>query len=385
MIRIGLVAGEASGDNLGAGLIHEIKNNLDNVTVEGIGGEKLSKTGMNILYPMERLSVMGFTEVLGRYRELKKMRDDLIAYFLENPPDIFIGIDAPDFNLGLEQALKEADIKTVHYVSPSVYAWREYRVKNIKKSADLILNLFPFESEIYKKYNIANKYVGHPLADIIHQDINISEKRKELNLPDFPDDTVVVALLAGSRLSEVKKIAEPLLKAAALSYKENDKLHFVSSFVNEKTLQVFKDIKDEVAEDLEVQLFIDKTHDVMAASDIIILASGTATLEAMLFNKPMIVVYRLSWLTYRIVKCLAKIPYASLPNILAGKRIVPEYLQYQCTAENISNELNSLLSSDEKKENMKKEFSGLSGQLRKNANKQAATTVLELIEGKANA
>jgi lipid-A-disaccharide synthase len=382
MIRIGLVAGEASGDNLGAGLIHEIKNNSDNVTVEGIGGEKLSKTGMNILYPMERLSVMGFTEVLGRYRELKKMRDDLIKYFLKNPPDIFIGIDAPDFNLGLEQVLKEAGVKTVHYVSPSVYAWREYRVKNIKKSADLILNLFPFESEIYKKYDVANKYVGHPLADMISQNINVSEKRKELNLPD---DKVVVALLAGSRLSEIKKIAEPLLKAAVLSNKENNNLKFVSSFVNEKTLQVFKEIKDEVAADLNVELFVDKTHDVMAASDIIILASGTATLEAMLFNKPMIVVYRLSWLTYRIVKCFAKIPYASLPNILAGKRIVPEYLQYQCTVENISNELNSLLNSEEKKENMKKEFSGLSGQLRKNADKQAAKAVLELIQGKAHA
>ncbi|MGB1800857.1 MAG: lipid-A-disaccharide synthase, partial [Gammaproteobacteria bacterium] len=296
--------------------------------------------------------------------------------------DIFIGIDAPDFNLGLEQVLKEAGVKTVHYVSPSVYAWREYRVKNIKKSADLILNLFPFESEIYKKYDVANKYVGHPLADMISQNINVSEKRKELNLPD---DKVVVALLAGSRLSEIKKIAEPLLKAAVLSNKENNNLKFVSSFVNEKTLQVFKEIKDEVAADLNVELFVDKTHDVMAASDIIILASGTATLEAMLFNKPMIVVYRLSWLTYRIVKCFAKIPYASLPNILAGKRIVPEYLQYQCTVENISNELNSLLNSEEKKENMKKEFSGLSGQLRKNADKQAAKAVLELIQGKAHA
>jgi len=382
MLRIGLVAGEASGDNLGAGLIHQIKNNIGSIAIEGIGGEKLSKTGMNILYPMERLSVMGLTEVLGRYRELKKMRDDLIEYFLENPPDIFIGIDAPDFNLGLEKALKEAGIKTVHYVSPSVYAWREYRVKNIKKSADLILNLFPFESEIYKKYDVANKYVGHPLADIIHQNINISDKREELNLPD---DKVVVALLAGSRLSEVKKIAEPLLKAAVLSNKESDKLYFVSSFVNEKTLQLFEGIKNEVAADLKVELFVDKTHDVMTASDVIILASGTATLEAMLFNKPMIVVYRLSWLTYCIVKCLAKIPYASLPNILAGKKIVPEYLQYECTAENISNELNSLLSSEEKKETMKKEFSGLSGQLRQNADKQAATAVLELIQGKAHA
>ena len=377
MIRIGLVAGEASGENLGAGLIHEIKNNVDNISVEGIGGEKLSKMGMNILYPMERLSVMGFTEVLGRYRELKKMRDDLIKHFIQNPPDVFIGIDAPDFNLGLEQALKEAGIKTIHYVSPSVYAWREYRVKNIKKSVDLMLNLFPFESEIYKKYDVINKFVGHPLADKINRNVNASEKRKELNLPN---DKTIVALLSGSRLSEIKKIAQPLLKAAVLSSQGNEQLHFVSSFVNDKSLEMFKSIKDEVATDLNVEMFVDKTHDVMASSDIIVLASGTATLEAMLFNKPMIVVYRLSWLTYLIVKWLAKIPYASLPNILAGKKIVPEYLQYQCTAENISKALNSLLSSEEKKENMKKEFSGLSEQLRKNADKQAANAVLELIQ-----
>ena len=377
MIRIGLVAGEASGDNLGAGLIREIKNSKDNVSIVGIGGEKLSELGMDVLYPMERLSVMGFTEVLGRYRELKNIRDELITYFTKNPPNVFIGIDAPDFNLGLEQALRNAGIKTIHYVSPSVYAWREYRVKNIKKSVDLMLNLFPFESEIYKKHDVVNKFVGHPLADNIHQDVDVSEKRKELNLPNYK---TIVALLSGSRLSEVKKIAQPLLKAAMLSNIENDNLLFVSSFVNDKSLKMFKSIKDEVAADLNVEMFVDKTHDVMAASDIIVLASGTATLEAMLFNKPMIVVYRLSWLTYLIVKYLAKIPYASLPNILAGKKIVPEYLQYQCTAENISKALNSLLSSEEKKENMKKEFLGLSEQLRKNADKQAANAVLELIQ-----
>lgn len=382
MIRIGLVAGEASGDSLGAGLIHEIKHHQDNIVIEGIGGEKLSKTGMNILYPMEHLSVMGITEVLGRYREIKKIRNELVEYFTQNPPDIFIGIDAPDFNLGLEQALKNAGIKTVHYVSPSVYAWREYRIKKIKKSADLILNLFPFESEIYKKYNVTYKYVGHPLADIIDKNIDINEKRKKLNLPV---DKIVVALLAGSRLSEVKKIAEPILKAAQITDKNKNNLHFISSFVNEKSMELFKTIKEENTPDLSVDIFFNKTHDVMAAADIIVLASGTATLEAMLFNKPMVVVYRVSWLTYIIVKLLAKIPYVSLPNILAGKKIVPEYLQYQCTAENISKEMNTLLNSEEEKENITREFSCLSEQLRKGADKQAAKAVLELIQEEVHA
>lgn len=376
MIRIGLVAGEASGDILGAGLINEITKNVENLSVEGIGGEKLTLTGMKILFPMERLSVMGFTEVLGRYRELKGIRNKLRDHYIKNPPDVFIGIDAPDFNLGLEKELREAGIKTVHYVSPSVYAWREYRVKNISKAVDLMLSLFPFESEIYNKYNVLNRYVGHPLADDISSNINVDEARQALKLPR---DKKIVALLPGSRLSEVKKIAAPLLKAAELSSKVNNNLYFVSSLINKKTLNSFNEIKKQVAPNLNIDVHLDKTHRVMEAADIIMLASGTATLEAMLFNKPMIVTYRLSWLTHVIVKMLAKIPYASLPNILAGKRIVPEYLQYECTAENLSNELNSLLSSDEKIEKMKVAFTGLSKQLRKGANKQAAIAVMELL------
>jgi lipid-A-disaccharide synthase len=382
MIRIGLVAGEVSGDILGAGLIQELLNQNINVTVEGIGGEKLIKTGMNVLYPMERLSVMGFTEVLSRYKELKSIRDDLIKYFIKNPPDVFIGIDAPDFNLFLEKSLKEAGIKTIHYVSPSVYAWREYRVKKIKKSVDLILNLFPFENKIYDKYKIKSQYVGHPLADKIDNNVDIKQIKTALALPE---EKTIVALLPGSRLSEIKKIAEPLLQAAKLSNESNSELVFVSSLTNKKTFQCFEEIKKDVAPELDVKLFVDKTHDVMASADVILLASGTATLEAMLFNKPMIVAYKLSWLTHMIVKLLAKIPYASLPNILAGKRIVPEYLQYQCTAENLSNELISLLNSREKTEKMKNELSAVTKGLRQGADKNAADAVLKLLKGKAYA
>jgi len=382
MIRIGLVAGEASGDMLGAGLINELSKNIESMSVEGIGGEKLINTGMKVLFPMERLSVMGFTEVLGRYRELKKIRDDLIKYFIKHPPDIFIGIDAPDFNLGLEKELRKAGIKTVHYVSPSVYAWREYRVKKISKAVDLILNLFPFESDIYNKYDVANRYVGHPLADKINAEADVARARKELNLPL---NKTTVALLPGSRLSEIKRIAAPLLVAAKISKNTNNNLCFISGLINKKSLACFEEIKREVAPDLDVKLYIDQTHRVMEASDIIMLASGTATLEAMLFKKPMIVTYKLSWLTHLLVKLLAKIPYASLPNILAGKIIVPEYLQSECTAENLSSELNSLLSSEVRLEKMKMELSGLSLQLRKGADHQAAKAVIELLEGEVNA
>ncbi|HIF50110.1 MAG TPA: lipid-A-disaccharide synthase [Thiotrichaceae bacterium] len=376
MIRIGLVAGEASGDMLGAGLINELKKTTENISIEGIGGEKLADTGMKILFPMERLSVMGFTEVLGRYRELKGIRDDLIAYFIKNPPDVFIGIDAPDFNLGLEKELREAGIKTIHYVSPSVYAWREYRVKKIKKAVNLVLNLFPFESEIYNKYDVENRYVGHPLADKISNKIDVNRARKELSLPT---DKIVVALLPGSRVTEINKIAGPLIKAAEISKKTNDSLHFVSSLINEKSLKCFEYIKNKLAPDLKIDVHVDKTHQVMEAADIILLASGTATLEAMLFKKPMIVAYKMSWLTYIIVKLLVKIPYASLPNILAGRFIVPEYLQSRCTAKKISSELNEFLSSSRKCEQMKTELSKLTKQLKIGADEHAAKAVMELI------
>lgn len=377
MIRIGLVAGEASGDMLGAGLVSELIKSTNDISVEGIGGEKLSATGMNILFPMERLSVMGITEVLGRYTELKGIRDKLREYFIKNPPDVFIGIDAPDFNLGLEKELRAAGIKTVHYVSPSVYAWREYRVKKIRKAVDLMLNLFPFESKIYQDHNIENRYVGHPLADKINPNIDIKQTREELGLPL---NKTIIALLPGSRLSEINRIAEPLLKAAMITRRDNNYLQFASSFINEKTHDAFKKIKERVAPDLDVKIFVDKTHDVMSSADIIMLASGTATLEAMLFKKPMIVAYRLSGLTYLIVKLLAKIPYASLPNILAGKKIVPEYLQYDCTPENLSIELNSLLNSKDKQNEMKNVFLELSAGLKKGANQQAANAVMELIK-----
>jgi len=378
MVRIGIVAGEASGDLLGAGLIRELEKRTEALSIEGIGGIKLVTSGMKVLYPMERLSVMGITEVAGRYFELKKIRDNLLKHFIQHPPDIFIGIDAPDFNLWLEKELRKAGIKTVHYVSPSVWAWREYRVKKIRMSADLVLSLFPFEAAIYNKYDVPNRYVGHPLADKISNTPNISAARLDLNIPI---EKIVIALLPGSRLSEIKRIASPLLKAAVLSQKTNPNLYFISGLIDEKALNYFTEIKNKVAPGLEVNISVGKTHQVMEAADFIMLASGTATLEAMLFKKPMVVAYKLSFLTHLIVKLLAKIPYASLPNILAGKMLVPECLQSRCTPEILSSELNLLLESDEQTEKIKMEFVKLSGQLKKNADLQAADAILELLEG----
>ena len=377
MVRLGIVAGEASGDMLGAGLINELEKKVKDLSIEGVGGEKLAAKGIKILYPMERLSVMGITEVAGRYFELWNIRNELLKHFILHPPDIFIGIDAPDFNLWLEKKLRKAGIKTVHYVSPSVWAWREYRVKKIGMAADLVLNLFPFESEIYEKYGIPNRYVGHPLADKITALPNTQTARADLQLPQ---KKTIVAILPGSRLSEIKRIAEPLLRAAVLSQTRNPNLYFISGLIDEKSLNHFLEIKNKVAPDLDVNISIGKTHQIMEAADFIMLASGTATLEAMLFKKPMVVAYKLSFLTHLIVKLLAKIPYASLPNVLAGKMLVPECLQSRCTPEVLSSELNKLLESDEQTKKMKMEFTDLSCQLKKNADLQAANAILELIE-----
>ena len=321
---------------------------------------------------------MGITEVAGRYFELKNIRDDLLNHFIKNPPDIFIGIDAPDFNLWLEKELRKVGITTVHYVSPSIWAWREYRVKKIRMAADLVLNLFPFETAIYNKYKVPNRFVGHPLADKITSTPNISAARADLKIPQ---DKIVIALLPGSRMSEIKRIAGPLLKAAVLSQRTNPNLYFISGLTDEKTLNKFLEIKNKVAPELDVNININNTHKTMEAADFIMLASGTATLEAMLFKKPMVVAYKLSFLTHLIVKLLAKIPYASLPNILAGKMLVPECLQSRCTPEILSSELNKLLESDEQTKKMKVEFAELSEQLKKNADLQAADAILELLEG----
>lgn len=379
MLRIGIVAGEASGDMLGAGLVDALSQTVSGYSLEGIGGENLSKAGMNILYPMERLSVMGITEVLGRYLELRKIRNDIRDHFIKSRPDIFIGIDAPDFNLWLEKELRKEGITTVHYVSPSVWAWREYRIKKIRMAVDLILNLFPFESDIYNKYGIPNRYVGHPLADRLAIEPDIQEARKELGLPL---DRTVVAILPGSRSNEIKKIAGPLVQAAQIAKQSNQELYFISSFVNEKSLNQFEIIKTKLVPDMKIDMHVAKTHRVMEAADIIMLASGTATLEAMLLKKPMVVAYRLSWPTYVIVKILANIPYAALPNILAGKELVSECLQAECTPEVLSFELEKILNSKEKISELKIKFSELSNQLRRNANVQAANAILELIEEK---
>ena len=382
MLRIGMVAGEVSGDLLGAGLINALRQLDSRIVVEGIGGESMLAAGMTCLYPAEKLAVMGITEVLGRYRELWQIRNRLCQHFISHPPDVFIGIDAPDFNLGLEKKLRRSGIGTIHYVSPSVWAWREYRIRNIKRSVNMMLTLFPFESDYYSAKALPNQYVGHPLADKLNTGQPMSSAREKLGVPM---GKTVVAVLPGSRMSEIHALAEILLRVSAKIAARNQAIYLISGLANEATCDEFKRIHERIVPQLNINLHVGKTHDVLAAADVVLLASGTATLETMLLNKPMVVTYRLSWLTYILVRMLARSPYAALPNILANRFIVPECLQADCGVLTIDATLQQLLDSPQQQSDMKQEFQRLSSKLAINANMNAAHAVMEFIHARQNA
>ncbi len=376
-MRIGIVVGEDSGDLLGRGLIDAIKKQHSDVIFEGIGGPLMEQAGCQSLFPMERLSVMGLVEVLGRLRELFAIRASLVDSFTRNPPDFFIGIDAPDFNIGLEYKLKQLGIPTIHYVSPSVWAWRRYRLHKIARSVDLMLTLFPFEAQFYKKSGVPVVFVGHPLADQIAQIPDQLTAREALFLPQ---EGRIIALLPGSRRGEISRLAKPFLEAAQLCLQQQPDLHFVVPLVSAKTKIIFERIvKEGGYSHLPLTLYEGNARQVMLAADAILLASGTATLEAMLLKKPMVVAYRVATVTYWIVRCLVKIPYFSLPNLLADKPLVKEFLQEAVTAQKLSVAL--LLSLDSEGasvKEMKHVFSEIHRDLRQNASQRAAEAVLSL-------
>jgi len=376
-VRIGIVAGEVSGDLLGRGLIDAIKERHPDVIIEGIGGPLMKQAGCHSLFPMERLSVMGVVEVLGRLRELFAIRASLVDHFTRNPPDFFIGIDAPDFNIGLEYKLKQLGIPTIHYVSPSVWAWRRHRVHKIARSVDLMLTLFPFEAQFYKESGVPVAFVGHPLADQIAQTPDQFAARKVLLLPQ---EGRIIALLPGSRSGEVNRLAKPFLEAAQLCLQQQPDLHFVVPLVSTKIKNIFERIvKEGGYSHLPLILYEGNARQVMLAADAILLASGTATLEAMLLKKPMVVAYRVATITYWIVRFLVKIPYFSLPNLLANKPLVEEFFQEAVTAQKLSSALLRSLDSERSSvKEMKHVFAEIHKDLRQNASQRAAEAVLSL-------
>ena len=374
-LTVALVAGETSGDILGAGLIRTLKKHHPNIQFVGIAGPNMQAEGCKAWYEMEELSVMGIVEVLGRLRRILAIRRDITKRFIELKPDIFIGIDAPDFNLALEGKLKQAGIKTIHYVSPSVWAWKQKRVFKIKRNTNLILAFLPFEKAFYDKFGVPCRFIGHKMADDIPLEPDQTAMRQQLGIPV---DCQCLALLPGSRHAEVTLLSEPFLKAAQLLRDKFPDLHIVVPLVNSKRRAEFEQIKAEIAPELKLQLLDGHAREAMIASNAAILASGTVALECMLAKCPMVVGYKMKAFTFWLAKKLIKTPYVSLPNILAGKEIVPELLQHDCTPENIANHILPFLESDNAE--LKATFLALHKQIRCNADEQAAQAVLDVLE-----
>lgn len=377
-MRIGIVVGESSGDILGASLMKAIKEQCPGATFEGIAGPLMKKEGARSLYSMERLAVMGITEILGHYRELSDIRNNLIKHFIDRPPEVFIGIDSPEFNTHLEFTLKQSGIKTVHYVSPSVWAWRQYRIKKIGQSVDLMLTLFPFEAQYYQARSLPVKFVGHPLADAVPLEIDKNAVREEMKLPE---DWEIVALLPGSRGIEVHYLAEIFVKTAqwVLERRPNSNVFFIAPLINKARRKQFEQAVKKQGGSLPIKLVDGQAREVMAAADVVVVASGTATLEAMLLKKPMVVVYKLSTITYWITKMLASIKVYSLPNLLAKRHVVPELIQADATPERIGTEVLSFLENKGRCTALISIFNNIHLSLRKNASKEAADAILELV------
>ncbi|OUR69708.1 lipid-A-disaccharide synthase [Bermanella sp. 47_1433_sub80_T6] len=370
-----LVAGEASGDILGAGLIKALKKQYPNARFVGIGGPKMIAEGFETLYPMERLSVMGLFEVLGRLRELLKIRKNLFKTLLDMKPDVFIGIDAPDFTLALERKFKDEGIKAVHYVSPSVWAWREKRVFNIKKSVHMVLCLFPFEVAFYHKHGVPAVCVGHTLADAIDLETDTHGARQQLGLAQ---DRPIMAMLPGSREGEVARLGDVFIDAANLIRQKIPNIQFVIPAANEERKSQLLALLEQ-KELSGVTLLDGQSREAMAAADTVLLASGTATLEAMLLKKSMVVSYKLSSLTAFFVFRMLKQPFVSLPNLLAGKELVPELLQDNATPEKLASACLKLLQSEDGLKSMQAEFLALHKGIRLNADQAAAEAIRELI------
>lgn len=374
-LKIAIIAGEASGDILGAGLILALKKHYPNIHFVGIAGPKMQAEGCQAWYEMDELSVMGIIEVLGRLRRILAIRKDITERLIALKPDIFIGIDAPDFNLPLEGKLKRAGIKTIHYVSPSVWAWKQKRVFKIKRNTNLILAFLPFEKVFYDKFNVPCRFIGHKMADDIPLKPDQTAMRQQLGVPI---NCRCLVLLPGSRHAEVTLLSEPFLKAAQLLHKRYSDLHIVVPLVNAKRRKEFEQIKAQVAPELKMQLLDGQAREAMIASNAAILASGTVALECMLAKCPMVVGYKMKVFTFWLAKKLIKTPYVSLPNILAGKQIVPELLQQDCTPENIVTHIIPFLEKDNLA--LKDTFLTLHKQIRCNADEQAAQAVLDILK-----
>lgn len=377
-IRIGIVANEVSGDLLGAALVEEIRNLAPQARFVGVAGPRMLAAGCETLFSMERLSVMGLTEVIGHLPELLRLRRKLAAYFLAEPPDVFIGIDAPDFNLGLERRLRASGVPTAHLVSPTVWAWRPGRVRAIRRAVDLMLCVFPFEEDFLREQGVPARFVGHPLADQIPLEVDQSRARAVLGLPDSGP---VIAILPGSRAGEVERLAAPFIEAAVLCRAARPELRFATPLVNNRMRALFEAELRRLAPDLPLTLFDGQSRTVIAAADCVLTASGTATLETLLLKRPMVVGYRVHPFTYHLVKGLGlvKVPHVAMANLLAGRELAPELLQDRCRADLLAPALLDFIADPRRSAEISAEYGRIHAGMRHNAARQAALAVLELL------
>ena len=390
MPKIAIAAGEASGDLLGSHLIRALKAQRSDLTFIGIAGPKMIGEGAKSLFPIEKLSVRGYVEVLKHLYGLLKLRKSLLKQLLAEKPDIFIGVDAPDFNFWLERKLKKHGIPTIHYVSPSIWAWRGGRMGKIKRAVSHVLALFPFEPALYEKAGVVVTYVGHPLADELPLKPSKTAAREILKIEK---NKLVIAMLPGSRQSEVKQHADLLIKTAQIISKENKNSQFLVPLITRETRQLFETAlynnishnqanlnnDDTPDETLDLDILFGHAHDAMEAADIVIVASGTATLEAALLKKPMVITYRMPAISWQILKRMRYQPYVGLPNILAGKFLVPELLQHDATPQKLADAVARLLSDDAYLKEIKQEFTTIHHNLRQNSAKKAADVVLSYL------
>ena len=369
-----IIVGEHSGDTLGAGLVKELQQRYPQAKFNGIGGPKMEALGFESLFAMEELAVMGIVEVLGRLRRLLHVRKTIVQYFTDNRPDVFIGIDAPDFNLTVEGKLKAVGIKTVHYVSPSVWAWREKRIFKIDKATDMVLSLLPFEKDFYDKHNVACTFVGHPLADQIPMYSDKQQAREKLELDG---SAKYLAIMPGSRSSELNMLLPDFLATAKILKKSHPDLQFVAPVINDIREQQFKELWQQHAPELDIKIVNNDTETVMASADCLLTASGTVTLEAALVKRPMVVAYKFNWLTAIIGRIMIKLEWFSLPNLLVKKSLIPELLQEQVTPDNLAIQVEPLLY--DAQDELVQEFTNIHVMLKQDASKKAADAVEKLL------
>jgi lipid-A-disaccharide synthase len=372
-----MVAGEASGDLLAAHLIAALKARRPGIEFAGIGGPKMMSEGFESHFPMDRLSVRGYSEALRHYREIMGIRRQLAKGMLADRPDLFIGVDSSDFNLGLERKLKHGGVRTFHFVSPAIWAWRRWRVRRIARSVDRILVMYPFEPAIYEKAGVPVTYVGHPLADIIPFEPPKDEARAQLRLPSRK---LIIALLPGSRRSELQYMASAFVLAAHRFRQEVHDVHFVVPMVTRETREMFeRAIHEHQRTDLPLTLLFGHSHDALAAADLALVASGTATLETALFKTPMVIAYRQSPISWAIMRQMLYLPYVGMPNILAGERLVPELLQDEATPANLAGALLTLLRDTAAQKRQVERFREFHETLRQNTAQKAADAVLDVL------